>query len=180
VERQRRSDYRNEREPLFVNGATNVRNRRIEGSISSSKRRFQHCGAGGLSVVSAATKGEMMPRRSEIQDVVQEFVAKLSSLIEQESVSRAREVILGAFGGKAPAGLRLRGAVRLSAVGGLRKRRKGPIQLCPVPGCANRAAPVFGMVCSKHKDLPKAEIKKYREQRREKKLKAKSKAKAKK
>jgi hypothetical protein len=46
------------------------------------------------------------------------------------------------------------------------QRRKGPIQLCPVPGCTNRAAPVFGMVCSKHKDLPKATIKKYREARR--------------
>ncbi|HVZ71849.1 MAG TPA: hypothetical protein VHJ20_05680 [Polyangia bacterium] len=50
-----------------------------------------------------------------------------------------------------------------------RKRRKGPIQLCPVPGCKNRAAPVFGMVCAKHKDLPKSVIKKYREQRRAKK-----------
>ena len=45
-------------------------------------------------------------------------------------------------------------------------RKKGPIQLCPVPRCQNRAAPVFGMVCSKHKDLPKAQIKKFREARR--------------
>ena len=41
---------------------------------------------------------------------------------------------------------------------------------------ANRAAPVFGMVCAKHKDLPKAEIKKHREQRRAQKAKAKAKA----
>jgi hypothetical protein len=40
-----------------------------------------------------------------------------------------------------------------------------------VPGCTNRAAPVFGMVCAKHKDLPKTTIKKYREQRRAKKAK---------
>ncbi|HET6146354.1 MAG TPA: hypothetical protein VFH68_02395 [Polyangia bacterium] len=52
------------------------------------------------------------------------------------------------------------------AAGVVRKRRKAPIQLCPVPGCTNRAAPVFGMVCAKHKDLPKAEIRKYREARR--------------
>jgi hypothetical protein len=45
-------------------------------------------------------------------------------------------------------------------------RKKGPIQLCPVPKCTNRAAPVFGMVCVKHKGLPKAQIKKYREARR--------------
>jgi hypothetical protein len=45
-------------------------------------------------------------------------------------------------------------------------RRKGPIQLCPVPGCGNRAAPVFGMVCAKHKDVPKSKIKQYRKARR--------------
>jgi hypothetical protein len=50
-------------------------------------------------------------------------------------------------------------------------RRKGPKQLCPVPGCKNPAAPVFGMVCSKHKDLPKTKINAYREARRAKKLK---------
>ena len=49
-------------------------------------------------------------------------------------------------------------------------RRKGPIQLCPVPGCKNPAAPVFGMVCAKHKDLPKAKIRKFREARKAKRL----------
>ena len=121
-----------------------------------------------------------MPRRSDIQDVVQEFVTRLSALIEQDALSRARDMVMGAFGGRAPAGLRLRGPGRPpgSVVGiGLRKRRKGPIQLCPVPGCNNRAAPVFGMVCAKHKDLPKADIKKYREARRAQKMKAKKKGK---
>ncbi len=36
-----------------------------------------------------------------------------------------------------------------------------------MPGCKNAAAPVFGMVCKEHKNLAKATIKKYREQRRE-------------
>ena len=123
-----------------------------------------------------------MPRRSEIQDVVQDFVERLSSLIEEDAISRARDVVLSACGGRAPAGLRLRGPGRPVALGGTngrRKRRKGPIQLCPVPGCSNRAAPVFGMVCAKHKDLPKAEIKKYREARRAAKAKAKSKGRGK-
>lgn len=48
-------------------------------------------------------------------------------------------------------------------------RRKGPIQLCPVPKCKNRAAPVFGMVCSKHAKVPKKTIAKYRAARRAKK-----------
>jgi hypothetical protein len=106
----------------------------------------------------------MMSRRSDLQEVVQQFVDKLSSMIEQEVVSRAREAALSALDGRPGAALRAGGAI-------IRKRRKGPIQLCPVPGCGNRAAPVFGMVCAKHKDLPKAAIKKYREQRRAKKLK---------
>ena len=47
-------------------------------------------------------------------------------------------------------------------------RRKGPRPLCPVPGCKNPAAPVLRMVCANHKGID--EIKKYREQRRAKKL----------
>jgi hypothetical protein len=111
----------------------------------------------------------MMPRRPfEIRDIVEGFVARLSSLIEEDTVSRARAAVLSAFGGSGSAGAGDRGIGALAGVGRPpgRKRRKGPIQLCPVPGCSNRAAPVFGMVCAKHKDLPKAEIKKYREQRR--------------
>jgi hypothetical protein len=108
-----------------------------------------------------------------IHNIVQDFVSRLSSLIEQDAVARARTVVLSAFG-VGGAGAVRRGPGRppgsgVSSVEGRRKRRKGPIQLCPVPGCKNRAAPVFGMVCSKHKDLPKAKIKKYREARRAKK-----------
>ena len=40
-------------------------------------------------------------------------------------------------------------------------------QLCPVPGCKNVAAPVFGMVCRDHKSVAKSKIRKYREERRE-------------
>ncbi len=104
-----------------------------------------------------------MARRSDLQEVVQQFVDRVSSIIEQEVVSRAREAALNALDG--------RGSVSVRGGVVVRKRRKGPIQLCPVPGCGNRAAPVFGMVCAKHKDLPKAAIKKYRDARRAKKLK---------
>jgi hypothetical protein len=41
-----------------------------------------------------------------------------------------------------------------------------------VPGCKNPAAPVFGMVCAKHKDVAKSKIKKFREARRAKKIRA--------
>lgn len=47
-------------------------------------------------------------------------------------------------------------------------RKKGPVQLCPAPGCKERAAPIFGMVCAKHKGTPKKTIAKWREDRRKK------------
>ena len=107
----------------------------------------------------------------EIHSIVQDFVSRLSSLIEEDAVTRARAVVLSAFGVGSGGGRRGPGRPPGSGgkgAAGRRQRRKGPIQLCPVPGCANRAAPVFGMVCAKHKDLPKATIKKYRERRRAK------------
>jgi hypothetical protein len=116
---------------------------------------------------------------SQIHDIVGQFVGQLSALIEHGAVSRARDVILSAFAGGAataltsggkrrgrPPGRQPADAVLALGVPVMRKRRKAPIQLCPVPGCTNRAAPVFGMVCSKHKDLPKSEIRKFREARR--------------
>jgi len=120
---------------------------------------------------------------SQIRHIVGDFVGQLSALIEQDAVARAREAILSAFsGGDAPnltpngkrrgrppgSGRRVPGAVLALAgvMGRKRTRRKAPIQLCPVPGCTNRAAPVFGMVCAKHKDLSKTEIRKFREARR--------------
>ena len=51
-------------------------------------------------------------------------------------------------------------------------RKKGPIQLCPVPGCRSPAAPIFRMLCAKHKNTPKNLVAKYREIRRAKAKKA--------
>jgi len=95
----------------------------------------------------------------DIRALVDDFAQRLQSLIEHEVIDRARSAVAGALGAN--------GANR-----GLKARRKAPAQFCPVPGCKNKAAPVFGMVCAQHKDVAKAKIKKYREQRRAKKLKA--------
>ncbi len=88
-------------------------------------------------------------------------------------MARARAAVLSAFGvqpkrgpGRPPKGMTALAPIARKA------RRKGPLQLCPVPGCRNPAAPVFGMVCAKHKDVAKSKIKKYREARKAKKLKA--------
>jgi hypothetical protein len=110
-----------------------------------------------------------------IQNLIEDFTHKLTSLLEGQALDRARVAVESALGG---GGARRRGRppkIATSAamtVVGRKPRKKGPKQLCPVPGCKNPAAPVFGMVCSKHKDVPKAQVKKYREARRAKKLKA--------
>jgi hypothetical protein len=106
-----------------------------------------------------------------IKTIVSEFSDRLSALIESQVMERARASVLSAFGvaprrgpGRPPK------ALAAAATVGRKARKKPPRQLCPVPGCKNPAAPVFGMVCAKHKDLPKAKIKKFREARRAKKL----------
>jgi hypothetical protein len=111
---------------------------------------------------------------SNIQSIVDDFANQLSALIEAQVIARARATVAAALGAQGKRGPgrppKLAKLVELSvpgAVNGRKKpRKKAPPQLCPVPGCKNRAAPIFGMVCSDHKDVPKAKIKQYREARR--------------
>ena len=111
-----------------------------------------------------------------IKTVVADFANQLSALIEQEATDRARAAVLSAFGapvrrgpGRPPKSAAVAAPVVKPAVK-TKARKKAPLQLCPVPGCKNPAAPIFGMVCAKHKDLPKGKIKKFREARKAKKL----------
>jgi hypothetical protein len=103
------------------------------------------------------------PAMSELNTIVSDFAKQLSSLIEMEASERARAAVVSAFGGPPrrgpgrPPKSAARAAFTPSVASGVKKaRKKPPLQLCPVPGCKNPAAPVFGMVCAKHKDLPKA------------------------
>ena len=119
-----------------------------------------------------------MPKKStgSIADIVTQFVEQLTNAIEVEALGRARDAVLSAVGGGGvvvkgpgrPAGIR-RGPGRPPG----RPRKKPPIQYCPVPGCKNRAAPVFGMVCGEHRNVSKTLIKKYRTQRKAEKTKTK-------
>jgi len=107
-----------------------------------------------------------------IRTLIEDFANQLSSLMERQALDRARVAVENALGGKRSPGRPPKMLSPLDLGGlGKRPRRKGPKQLCPVPGCKNPAAPVFGMVCAKHKDIPKTQIKKYREARRAKKQK---------
>jgi hypothetical protein len=118
-----------------------------------------------------------MRAMSELQKIVDTFTSELVAMIEAQATAQARAAVLTAFGaGAAPGKRRGRPPKALAAAAApapakqKKARKKAPLQICPVPGCKNPAAPVFGMVCAKHKDLPKAKIKQFREARRAKKL----------
>ena len=109
-----------------------------------------------------------------IAPIVDSFVRQLSSVFEA-SVSQA---VQAAFKGGAVVPQVKRGRGRppknavplaLLAAAPAKPAKKRPKQFCPVPGCKGVAAPVFGMVCAKHKDVSKDKIKKYREARKSKK-----------
>jgi hypothetical protein len=108
-----------------------------------------------------------------IRAAIEEFVERLHSLVESHAIERARAAVLAAFGaappkrrGRPPAAI----APSLSATNPRKRRKKAPLQLCPVPRCKNPAAPSLGMVCSKHRDVSKKLIAQYREARKAKKL----------
>jgi hypothetical protein len=118
--------------------------------------------------------GGPMPRQrsDNLQSLVDDFVQQIVATVETAAARRVQAAVESVIGGA------LRRAPGRPAQNGLspgktrKARRKPPRQYYPYPQCKNPAAPIFGMVCSKHKDVPKSEIKKYREQRRKDKLKA--------
>jgi hypothetical protein len=106
-------------------------------------------------------------RMNDLRSLIVDFTTELTRIIEGQALERARTIAVGALGGDVPRGPGRPPKALLAGVG-RKPRRKPPIQLCPVPGCKNRAAPVFGMVCSDHKDLSKTKIRQYREARKAK------------
>jgi hypothetical protein len=109
---------------------------------------------------------------NNIQLLVDSFVKQIVATVEAAAAHRVQAAVSAALGvGSALELPRRRGRpakasylVAAAAAPAPVKRR--PKQLCPVPGCTGLAAPVFGMVCSKHKNVSKTLVKKYRAQRR--------------
>jgi len=97
---------------------------------------------------------------TDIRSLVEEFVNQVVAAVEADSVRRVQLAVAAAFGGGAAT------PRRPGRPAGAPVVRRRPKQLCPVPGCTGVAAPVFGMVCAKHKDVPKAKIKEFRAARR--------------
>lgn len=96
-----------------------------------------------------------------ISDLAENFVRQIVAATEAAVADRIQAALSSAFGA-APQ----RATGKLAALAPKASQNR-PKQLCPVPGCNNPAAPVFGMVCAKHKNVPRATIKKYREQRKQ-------------
>jgi hypothetical protein len=97
--------------------------------------------------------------QSDITALIENFASQLVAATEAAAAERMQSALASAFGGAIA-----RGPGRSKAIAPAKQGR--PKQLCPVPGCKNPAAPVFGMVCAKHKNVSKAKIKKYREARK--------------
>ena len=105
---------------------------------------------------------------AQIATLTQQLVATVEAAVTQ----RIQAALAGAFGvpQKRGPGRPPKQAVARVAPVAVEKsagKKTRPKQLCPVPGCKNPAAPIFGMVCKDHKNVAKSKIKKYRQARRE-------------
>lgn len=118
-----------------------------------------------------------MPTKEQaVSALLNDFVNRLVAAIRVEVAAEVQTRVLEAIGSGARRGPGRPPSAGKLAFGSL-ARNSLPKQLCPVPNCKNAAAPVFGMLCSDHKDLPKAKVAAYREARRKAKLAEKSNAK---
>jgi hypothetical protein len=107
-----------------------------------------------------------MSHQSDLGVIVTNFTVQLVMTIERTIAARIQAAVSSAVApAKRGPGRPRKNGLTFSLVG----VKNRPKQLCPVPGCKNAAAPIFGMVCAAHKDLPKPKIKKYRQARRAKK-----------
>jgi hypothetical protein len=98
---------------------------------------------------------------------VETFTQQLIATVEAAVTQRIQAALAGAFGvpqKRGPGRPPKQAVAHVAPVLAKPARKK---QLCPVPGCKNPAAPIFGMVCKDHKNVAKSKIEKYREQRRE-------------
>jgi hypothetical protein len=122
----------------------------------------------------AGFAAQTTPLSQGLQGLIEQFVMQIVTTVESATAQRVQTAIVGALGNGSAVLPRRRGRPPknpLFSAALLAPPRSRPKQLCPVPGCTNPAAPVFGMVCAQHKDVPKTKVKHYRAARRAAKLK---------
>jgi hypothetical protein len=107
-----------------------------------------------------------------ITAIVESFANQITATVEAAVVQRIQAALAGAFGipqKRGPGRPPKQAVAHVTPVAAEQSagKKRRPRQICPVPGCKNVAAPIFGMVCKDHKKVAKSKIKKYREERRE-------------
>ena len=102
--------------------------------------------------------------------MVETFAIQIAAAVGASMVDRLQATLANAFGApqkRGPGRPRMQAVVAVAPVVAKPAGKKTrPKQFCPVPGCRNTAAPVFGMVCKDHKNVAKSKIKKYRAERK--------------
>ena len=105
-----------------------------------------------------------------ITAIVETFAKQITAAVEASMADRIQATLAGVFGAPPKRGPDRPLKQSVAGVAHVAQKPAGkqprPKQLCPVPGCKNVAAPVFGMVCKDHKNVAKSKIKKYREERK--------------
>jgi hypothetical protein len=114
----------------------------------------------------AENKEPTMPTLN-ITALVEEFSHHVVAAAKASVTARIEAALATAFGAPKKRGPGRPPKQAVAPVAGVAGRKsagktKRPKQLCPVPGCKNVAAPVYGMVCGDHKNVAKSKIKKYR------------------
>jgi len=103
-----------------------------------------------------------------IESVTREFAQRLQVVFHQQVIAALPGDVLKNGSAKTSTKA-VKPSKEPAPIARKKPRKKPPIQLCPVPKCTGRAAPVFRMVCAKHKDTPKKLIAQYRAARKAKK-----------
>jgi hypothetical protein len=111
---------------------------------------------------------------TNITALIETFARQIADAVQASAVHRAQAALANAFGApqkRKPGRPPKQAVAAVAPVAGVAGKKsagktKRPKQLCPVPGCKNVAAPIFGMVCKDHKGVAKSKIKKYRELRK--------------
>jgi hypothetical protein len=100
-----------------------------------------------------------------ITEMVETFASSITAAVEASIAQRIQAALADTFGAapkRGPGSPPKPTAAPAAPAAPAAAKKSRPKQLCPVPGCKNLAAPVFGMVCGDHKNVAKSKIKKYR------------------